>query len=122
MLLIISKMNQMDIIWMVIWFLSGLIVFQTRGGSKKLLSTLSFLLSVISILSLFQNETSIGEIVAYIGIGKITGIFTSLFYLVGANISRYNQFGEMSPRIFLYLILILVLWIILDSVFTLYNF
>ena len=115
-------MKQMDIIWMVIWFLLGLIVFQTRGGSKKLLSTLSFLLSVISILSLFQNEASIGEIVAYIGIGKITGIFTSLFYLVGANISRYNQFGEMSPRIFLYLILILVLWIILDSVFTLYNF
>lgn len=115
-------MNQIDILWIAGWFLAGLVVFQTGGKSKKLLSILSFLFSGISILSLFQGETSIGEIIAYIGIGKITGIFTSLFYLIGANISRYAQFREMSPRIFLYLILILILWIILDSIFTVYNF
>jgi len=114
-------MEQIDIFWAAGWFIAGLIVFQTKGQSKKLLSILSFFFSGVSILSLFRNGTSIDEVITYIGIGKITGIFTTLFYLIGANISRYNQFGEMSPRIFLYLILILVLWIVLDLMFTIFG-
>jgi len=104
----------MDIIWMIGWFIAGLIVFQTRGDSKKLLSAISLFFSAISILSLLQSEMSIGEIMVYMGVSKITGAFTTLSYLIGANISRYNQFGKMSPRILFYVILMFVLWIILD--------
>jgi len=110
-------MTKMDIVWMIGWFIAGLIVFQTRGDSKKLLSVTSLAFSAISILSLLQSEVPIGEIMVYMGISKITGAFTTLSYLIGANISRYNQFGEMSSRILIYIVLIFVLWAILDTIY-----
>ena len=114
---IINNMNQADIVWIAGWFVAGLFVFQTKGESKRVLSIFSLIFSIISILSLFGEGASVGKVMAYIGISKVTGIFTSLFYLIGANISRYFRFGEMSPRILLYSIFVLVLWITLDSLF-----
>ena len=118
-------MTPMDIFWIVIWFVVGLFVFQIPG-IKGAFKEISDLYSIIPFLLGFfyatwtQNpEMVIGYIVKNIeevmSIGIIKGFLSSLAYLIGANISRYEQFGKMSPRIIIYILLFFMLWIVLES-------
>jgi len=104
-----------DSIWLFGWFIVGLVTFQVRG-IKHFFTTISLLFSLLSLFLLFQASNPIAAIITSIGLDYISGIFTSVAYLIGANISRYEQFGEMSPRIIIY-ILLFVLWIALEISF-----
>lgn len=109
-------MNFIDFVWIIIWFLAGLLTFQYTSV-KKIVGTISGLISFISLIALITKPDSLVHIFSSIGLGYISGLFTTLSYLIGANISRYMQFGRMSPRILLYPILLIILWIVLESVF-----
>jgi len=109
-------MLTIDLLWGVAWFFVGLITFQVRG-IKSLFTAISTLFSLLSLISLFfQASNPIAAVITSIGLDRITGIFTSVAYLIGANISRYEQFGGMSSRIVFY-ILILVIWIAMEISF-----
>ena len=114
------KMTAMDILWVIGWFLAGLVVFQVRGikGYWGEISDLSSILGFVPLLLgfLYGTSTLPNVFIGYIG-SIMIGFLSSLAYLIGANISRYIQFGEMSPRIVVYVALFFVLWIILDSLF-----
>lgn len=104
-----------DSVWLLAWFAVGLVTFQVRG-IKQLFTTISSLFSVLSLLSLSQVSDPVGALITSFGLDYISGIFTTAAYFIGANISRYEQFGEMSSRIILY-ILVLVVWIVLEASF-----
>ena len=106
----------MNFIWIPGWFIVGLIVFQVRG-IKHFFTAISSLFSLLSLFLLIQEQSSLTSIIEFIGIGKISGIFTILAYLIGANISRYARFRKMSPRIIIYIFLFFILWIVLESLF-----
>jgi hypothetical protein len=109
-------MFAVDLLWGIGWFFAGLFTFQIRGV-KSAFTAISTLFSSLSLFSLLLQESNpIAIVITSIGLDHISGIFTSVAYLLGANISRYEQFGEMSPRIVLY-ILILVVWIALEISF-----
>jgi len=101
-----------DWIWCVVWLAAGLVVFQTRGKSKHIIGAFSVGFSVFSGILLLKSG-SLVFIIGSIVMNKITGIFTSLFYYFGANISRYERFHETSNRIYLYLAGIIILWLVL---------
>lgn len=105
-----------DLVWAIIWFGIGLVTFQVRG-IKSLFTGISAVVSFFSLVSLlFQEPNTISAMITSIGVGYISGIFTTITYLIGANISRYEQFGEMSPKIILYILLLMV-WIFLEILF-----
>ncbi len=108
-------MSGIDIIWVIVWLISGLIVFQTKGESKTLVTILSIIFSIISLLAIINNSSSFESIILFIGISKATGVLTTLSYLIGANISRYNRFNKMSSRIIYYIIGFIILWVLLDA-------
>lgn len=109
-------MLAVDLLWGIAWFFIGLVTFQVRG-IRSFFSIISALFSLLSLLSLLvQASNPIAVVLTLMGLDYISGIFTSVAYLLGANISRYKQFGEMSPRIILYT-LILVVWITLEISF-----
>ena len=105
-------MTPIDFLWMFGWFVVGIIVFQVHG-IRDYWGQTSEAYSAISLLSLFlgfiygtltlQNITMtlIGSI--------ILGILSTLAYLIGANISRAIQFGEMSPKIIVYILVFIFL-------------
>ena len=105
-------MTIIDIGWAICWFIIGLGAFQIKG-IKSFFDTVTGVLSVFSLLIILLKPDPIAEAFTSIGLGYISGIFTFTVYRIGANISRYIQFGEMSDRIILYL-LSLPLWIILE--------
>jgi len=109
-------MTPMDIFWIFGWFTVGLVVFQVRG-IKSFFGGVSSLFSLLSLFLLIQEQSSLVSVIEFIGIGKISGVFTLLAYLIGANISRCVQFGEMSPRIIIYTLLFFILWGVLEALF-----
>ena len=104
-----------DISW-VLGFLVGLIVFQVRGVKKILsvLSSIGFLSFVLWMFNAIMNGISPETISKHIQSFVIGGFASTLFYLIGANISRYEQFGRMSPRMVVYVILLLLLLLIFN--------
>lgn len=99
-------------IWLIAWFLVGMMTFQVHG-IKKSMTAVSLLFSILSVLLLLQEANPIVTYIDYMGLDLISGIFTSLVYLIGANISRFVQFGTMSPMIIKYILVLLFLWIVL---------
>jgi hypothetical protein len=109
----------LDIVSLLIGFLVGLIVFQVHGV-KKILEALGFLgtmLFMLTLINTIMNSKSLNP--AYIFNMIISffvgGVLGELVYLIGANISRYVQFGTLSPRILLYIMLIVLILIIFSS-------
>ena len=96
-------MAAVDILWTVIWFFAGLLTFQVTG-LKRLLESVSGIISGISLLILITKPDPITTYLTSIPIGYVAGAVTLLAYLIGANISRAIQFGKMSPRILLYVV------------------
>ena len=109
-------MSSIDIFWIVMWFFAGLIVFETRGESKHIITLIGGIFSAISLISIFSDHSSPDTILLSIGLSRVAGTLTFLSYLIGANISRCNRFGSMSPRIILYIILFILLWFILSGI------
>ena len=101
-----------DFVWVFGWFVVGLVTFQIKG-IKSFFGGVGFLFSLLSLFLLIQGQSSLTSI----GIGEISGVFTLIAYLIGANISRYAQFGKMSPRIIIYIILFFMLWLLLETLF-----
>ena len=103
-----------DIVFDVSWilgFLIGLVVFQVRGV-KKILSVLGsfgFILFVLWLIDAIMNGVGPEIISSRIINFTIGGLIGSLCYLIGANISRYMQFGKMSPKILIYFLLLILL-------------
>jgi len=95
-----------DISWVIGWFLVGLITFQVRG-IKQIFTAISAGFSILSFLSL--NSDQLKVILNFIGINTISGVFTTVVYLIGANISRFIQFRALSFRIIIYFFLLIVL-------------
>ena len=106
----------MDLLWVFIWFVVGLVTFQIKG-IKSFFGGLGSMFSLFSLFILTQGQSSLGSIIEFIGIGEISGAFTLFAYLIGANISRYARFGKMSPRIVIYVILFFLLYIALEILF-----
>ena len=99
-----------DLSWLLV-FIVGLLVFQVRG-IKRILSFSSSIGMIVFFLGLFyiiMNNIAMGRIFEQTYQFIIGGIVSSLFYLIGANISRYNRFGKMSSRILIYVMLLVVL-------------
>jgi len=101
-------------------FLVGLMVFQVRGA-KRILEALGFLGMLLFMLTLINvfisknlNATHTYNIVISFFVGNTLGHFV---YLVGANISRYIQFGELSPRMLIYLMTTLLMLIAFKALF-----
>lgn len=92
-----------DIFWTAIWFFVGLLTFQVTG-LKRLLESVSGIISGISLLILITKSDPITTYLNSIPIGYVAGAVTLLAYLIGANISRAIQFGKLSPRILLYVV------------------
>ena len=105
-----------DLLWVFMWFVVGLLTFQIKG-IKRFFGGLGSMFSLFSLFILTQRQSSLGSIIEFIGIGEISGAFTLIAYLIGANISRYERFGKMSPRIIIYLILFFLLYIALEILF-----
>ncbi len=104
-----------DISW-IIGFLIGLIVFQVRGIKKILdfLSSLGILLFALWMFNAVMNNVNPETILNQIQSFVIGGFAGTLFYLIGANISRYEQFGRMSPKIIIYVILLILLLLLFN--------
>jgi len=110
-----------DIVSLLIGFLIGLLVFQVRGA-KRVLEALGFLGTILFTLTLISyvlnNSGNLdpgymsNTIISFI-VGEVLG---NLIYFVGANISRYLQFGTLSPRILIYIMWILLILIIFQRV------
>ena len=101
-----------NIVWLIAWFVVGMMTFQVYG-IKKSMTTISFLFSILSLLLLVQESNQIVTFINSMGLDLISGVFTSLAYLIGANISRFVQFGTMSPMIIKYVLVLVFLWIVL---------
>jgi len=108
-------MSVTDLFWAIFWFVSGCFVFQIYG-LKSILDFISATVSVLSLITLVFKPDPLTEIFLSISLGYITGLFTTAIYLIGANISRYEKFHKMSPRIILY-ILCIPIWIVLETQF-----
>jgi hypothetical protein len=113
-------MTPVDILWLVLWFVVGLCVFQIRG-IKSIMGEISDSYSILGVIPLilgvlYGTYTLPNVFVGYIG-GVMMGVLSSLAYLIGAIISRYRQFGEMSPRILAYSALFIMFWIVFEALF-----
>ena len=106
-----------DFVWVFAWFVVGLLTFQIKGIKSFFGGVVGSLFSLLSLFLLIQGQSSLASIIEFIGIGKISGLFTLFAYLIGANFSRYAQFGKMSPRIIIYFILFFMLWLVLETLF-----
>jgi len=110
----------MDIVSLLIGFLVGLLVFQVRGAKKVLetLGSLGAMLFALTLVSYVLNNSGnldpgyMSNMVVSFIVGEVLG---NLIYLIGANISRYIQFGTLSPRILIYIMLILLILIIFNG-------
>lgn len=109
-------MSLMDVLWIIGWFFVGLFTFQVKG-IKWFFSTISIIASLLSLFLLLKTANPIAAIANTIGLDFLSGFFTNLIYLIGANISRFNRFGRLSPKIVLYL-LYFILGIILKMSFS----
>ena len=108
-----------DVTSLLIGFLVGLVVFQVRGVKKilealGLLGTMLFMLTLINTVlnSRNLNPSHISNMTISFFVGGILG---NLVYLIGANISRYMQFGTLSPKILIYIMLIVLILIIFSG-------
>ena len=98
-----------DTIWLFAWFIVGTRTFQVYG-IKSQMETASSLFSILSLLLLLQESNQIVMFINSIGSDLMTGLFTHLTYLIGANISRYQKFGKMSPKIIQYILIYAFFW------------
>lgn len=94
----------LDPLWLILWFAGGLVTFQITWA-KKILSITSMIFTVLALLSLNQPQF----ILSFVGVNAVSGLFTNLVYLIGANISRFWQFGTMSRLIIVYFFALVLL-------------
>ena len=102
----------LNILWLVAWFVVGTLTFQIYG-IKKSMTTMSSLISALSLLLIFQESNPIIAFMNSISLDLISGVLTGFAYLIGANISRFVQFGTMSPVIIKYILALGLLWMFL---------
>ncbi len=102
-----------DISW-ILGFIIGLFVFQVRGikGILSILGALGYMTLILWILNNAKNEINPQALLEQIMNFVVGGFIGTLFYLIGANISRYERFGKMSPRIIIYILLIILILLI----------
>lgn len=93
-----------DYVWLLIWFVTGLLTFK-YSKAKKYLTVVSLTFTTISIISLSMELSLISSV----GIKTISWILTVFSYLIGANIGRYIRFDKISYKILLYLFAVLVI-------------
>ncbi|RLF03265.1 MAG: hypothetical protein DRK00_09005 [Thermoprotei archaeon] len=109
-----------DVASLLIGFLVGLIVFQVRNV-KKILEALGFLGTMLFILTLINTILNTRNLnLNYVFKRMVTSFFVgeilgNLVYLIGANISRYIQFGTLSLKILIYIMLIALILIIFSN-------
>jgi len=102
---------------LLIGFLVGLIVFQVRGV-KKILEVLGFLGAIVFMLTLMNtvlNTRNLNSSYKMIISFFVGGVLGNLVYLIGANISRYIQFGTLSLKIIVYIMLIALILVIFSN-------
>ena len=102
--------TQTDILYAVIWFLCGLVVFQTRGASKTILAIIGGVITGMSIVSLWLTKEPFYVILGFIVMNKVTGIFTDAFYFLGANISRGQVMNRWSVNRIIFNLILVVIW------------
>ncbi len=85
--------------WIILWFIVGLVTFQIRG-LKGYFKDFGILILIFSLPKL-----GVVDITSEV----LTSVTSSVAYLFGANISRWKQFGTLSPKIIVYIILIVIL-------------
>ena len=100
-----------DVVFALIWFFCGVIVFQTRGKSKEVLAIIGTIIMIASIISLLLSGAQLYVIIGSVVINKITGVFTDAFYFLGANISRGRVMNRWSVESFLIYIVIIGVWL-----------
>jgi len=84
-------------------------VWEEISGLNSMLGLVSLLLGFIC----RTNTLTSGFFIEYIIGSLLVGFLFSRAYLIGANISRYLQFGEMSHKILIHVFLLFVLLFIL---------
>ena len=72
-------MSTIDFIWMIAWFVTGLITFEVTRA-KRTLGTISAVISFLSFFTLILRPESLFAVFTSIGLSQITGIFTVLSY------------------------------------------
>lgn len=108
-------MGFIDFLWTIGWFLVGLAVFQFPPA-KKLFTYFSSIISILSLVALFAEPDALTKVFVSLGLSYISGILTTLSYLIGANIGRYLKFKRLSPRIVIYIILFLGLLYVINKI------
>ena len=107
-----SKMTPMDLLWIGWWFVVGLFVFQMRGIKRIMedISGLNFGFSIVILVlgTLYGFYTLPNVLFCFVG-SVIIGFLSIFSYLIGANISRWRQFGNMSFNIYIYGLLFILL-------------
>ena len=112
-------MSPLSMLWLMMWFFVGITVFQWRNY-KLYWEEIDEAYSAIGVISMFfgivfhRFSSSFGDQI----VGNVVmGLLSPLVYLIGANISRFFQFGEMSSRIVIYIfmfsLLLIMFWKIL---------
>ena len=105
--------------WLIGWFIAGITVFQFRNY-KLYWEEIDEVDSAIGVISIFLGiffhrfSSSFGDQI----VGNIAmGFLSPLAYLIGANISRFFQFGKISFCIVIYVVmfslLLIMFWKIL---------
>ena len=100
----------LDPTWLL-GFSVGLFVFQVKG-IKRILKFSSIVGSITFLLGLYYitvSNINLEQVCEQIYSFIIGGFISSLFYLIGANISRYNRFGRISSKILIYIVLLVLL-------------
>ena len=112
-------MSPLSMLWLIGWFFAGITVFQLRNY-KLYWEEIDKAYSAIGVISILLGivfhrfSSSFGDQI----VGNVVmGLLSPLAYSIGANISRFFQFGEMSPRIVIYIfmfsLLLMMFWKIL---------
>ena len=104
-------MTPLDILLLLGWFIIGMVVFQVHGVKDywgRTNDAYSAIGMVPLILGFFYGAVTLQNMTMVLIGSIILGFLFTLAYLIGANISRAMQFGEMSPRIILYIFLLII--------------
>ena len=112
-------MTAIDIIWIFLWFLVGLVVFQIRGIKSfwgQTTDTYSAITIIPIILGFFYGAITLQDVTMSLVGSIILSTITTLAYLIGANISRAAHFGHLSPRIIFYVFFFFMFLVIFKGV------
>lgn len=102
-----------DLLWAYAWFVVGLLTFKVTS-LKGVLGTISLLITVISLVAYIGKPDNLLQFIVDYPISYIGGTITHLVYLIGANLTRGEQFHTRVKweRIIIYATIIIVLLIV----------